>query len=74
MSSYRAQAQGSDLNLHFRFLSSSSLQSSAESSETPSQTEILVKGICKQAVSQAAADIRSYRPVEAIQRQGRTLC
>ena len=32
--------------------------------ETPSQTEIVITGIDKQLVGQAAAEIRSYRPPE----------
>jgi large subunit ribosomal protein L6 len=38
--------------------------------ETPSQTEILVKGIDKQKVGQVAADIRSYRPPEPYKGKG----
>ncbi len=40
------------------------------SAETPSQTEIVVKGIDKQAVGQAAAEIRSYRPPEPYKGKG----
>jgi len=38
--------------------------------ESPSQTEILVKGIDKQAVGQAAAEIRSFRPPEPYKGKG----
>jgi large subunit ribosomal protein L6 len=38
--------------------------------ETPSQTEIVVKGIDKQAVGQAAAEIRSFRPPEPYKGKG----
>ena len=38
--------------------------------ETPSQTEILVSGIDKQQVGQAAAIIRSYRPPEPYKGKG----
>jgi large subunit ribosomal protein L6 len=38
--------------------------------ESPSQTEIVVKGIDKQAVGQAAAEIRSYRPPEPYKGKG----
>ena len=38
--------------------------------ETPSQTEILIKGIDKQAVGQAAAEIRSFRPPEPYKGKG----
>ncbi len=40
------------------------------SAETPSQTEIVVKGIDKQAVGQAAAEIRSFRPPEPYKGKG----
>jgi large subunit ribosomal protein L6 len=38
--------------------------------ETPTQTEILIKGIDKQLVGQVAAVIRSYRPVEPYKGKG----
>lgn len=38
--------------------------------ETPSQTEILVKGADKQLVGQAAANIREYRPPEPYKGKG----
>jgi large subunit ribosomal protein L6 len=38
--------------------------------ETPSQTEIIVKGIDKQKVGQVAADIRAYRPPEPYKGKG----
>ena len=38
--------------------------------ETPSQTEILVKGVDKQKVGQVAADIRAYRPPEPYKGKG----
>lgn len=38
--------------------------------ETPSQTEILVKGIDKQQVGQVAAKIRDYRPPEPYKGKG----
>ena len=68
---YRAQAQGSDLNLTLGFSHPVVYKAPAGIKvETPSQTEILIKGICKQAVGQAAADIRSYRPVEPYKGKG----
>lgn len=68
---YRAQVQGSDLNLTLGF-SHPVVYKAPEGIkvETPSQTEVLIKGICKQAVGQAAADIRSYRPVEPYKGKG----
>jgi len=38
--------------------------------ETPTQTEVVVKGFDKQAVGQAAADIRSFRPPEPYKGKG----
>jgi len=38
--------------------------------ETPSQTEVVVKGIDKQRVGQVAAEIRSYRPPEPYKGKG----
>jgi large subunit ribosomal protein L6 len=40
------------------------------SAESPTQTEIVVKGIDKQAVGQAAAEIRSFRPPEPYKGKG----
>ena len=38
--------------------------------ETPTQTEIVVKGADKQKVGQVAAEIRSYRPPEPYKGKG----
>jgi large subunit ribosomal protein L6 len=38
--------------------------------ETPSQTEIVIKGIDKQLVGQVAANIRAYRPPEPYKGKG----
>jgi large subunit ribosomal protein L6 len=40
------------------------------SAESPSPTEIILKGIDKQAVGQAAAEIRSFRPPEPYKGKG----
>ena len=40
------------------------------SAETPSQTEVVVKGIDKQAVGQVAAELRSFRPPEPYKGKG----
>ena len=40
------------------------------SAETPTQTEIVIKGIDKQAVGEAAAKIRSFRPPEPYKGKG----
>ena len=68
---YRAQAQGNKLNLTLGF--SHPLIHDVPAGikvETPSQTEIHVKGIDKQAVGQVAAEIRSYRPPEPYKGKG----
>jgi len=68
---YRAQAQGDKVNLSLGF--SHPVVHSVPAGvkvETPSQTEIVVTGIDKQAVGQVAADIRSYRPPEPYKGKG----
>jgi large subunit ribosomal protein L6 len=68
---YRAQSQGKVLNLSLGF--SHPVEFSVPEGvtvETPSQTEILVKGVDKQKVGQVAADIRAYRPPEPYKGKG----
>ena len=68
---YRAQSQGSKLNLTLGF-SHPVVYEAPEgvSVETPSQTEILVKGSDKQKVGQVAAEIRAFRPPEPYKGKG----
>lgn len=68
---YRAQAQGKKLNLTLGF-SHPVVYNVPEGVEveTPSQTEIVVKGADKQRVGQVAAEIRSYRPPEPYKGKG----
>lgn len=68
---YRAQAQGDKLNLSLG-LSHPVVYALPEgvSVETPSQTEIVLKGANKEVVGQAAADIRAYRPPEPYKGKG----
>lgn len=68
---YRAKATGKSVNLTVG-LSHPVDYELAEglSAETPSQTEVVIKGIDKQAVGQAAAEIRSYRPPEPYKGKG----
>ena len=68
---YRAQAQGKKLNLTLGF-SHPIVHDVPEgvTVETPSQTEIVVKGADKQQVGQVAAEIRSYRPPEPYKGKG----
>jgi large subunit ribosomal protein L6 len=68
---YRAQAQGNVLNLTLGFSHPVAHKlPEGISVETPSQTEILVKGIDKQQVGQVAAEIRAYRPPEPYKGKG----
>ncbi|MDR9499191.1 MAG: 50S ribosomal protein L6 [Hydrogenovibrio sp.] len=68
---YRAQAQGSVLNLTLGFSHPVAHQLPAGITvETPSNTEIVVKGADKQAVGQVASEIRSYRPPEPYKGKG----
>jgi large subunit ribosomal protein L6 len=68
---YRAQAQGSKLNLTLGFSHPVAYEMPAGISiETPSQTEVIVKGADKQLVGQVAANIRGYRPPEPYKGKG----
>lgn len=68
---YRAQAQGSDLNLTLGFSHPVVHKIPAGIKvETPSQTEVVVSGTNKQIVGQVAADIRGYRPPEPYKGKG----
>ena len=68
---YRAAMQGRDVNLTLGF-SHPVLFKVPEgvSVETPTQTEILIKGADKQAVGQVAAKIRAFRPPEPYKGKG----
>ncbi|MDG2376530.1 MAG: 50S ribosomal protein L6 [Woeseiaceae bacterium] len=68
---YRAAAQGNKLNLTLGF-SHPVVYDVPEgiSVETPSQTEVVVKGTDKQKVGQVAAEIRRYRPPEPYKGKG----
>jgi len=68
---YRAQAQGDKLNLALGF-SHPVVQQMPKGIkvETPSQTEILVKGMDKQLVGKVAAEIRAVRPPEPYKGKG----
>ncbi|MDG1016081.1 MAG: 50S ribosomal protein L6 [Woeseiaceae bacterium] len=68
---YRAQAQGKKLNLTLGFSHPVVYEvPEGVTIETPSQTEILVKGIDKQSVGQVAAEIRHFRPPEPYKGKG----
>lgn len=68
---YRAQAQGKSLHLNLGF-SHPIVYRLPEgiTAETPSQTEIVLKGADKQALGQVAAEIRAYRPPEPYKGKG----
>ena len=68
---YRAQAQGDALNLTLGFSHPVVHKMPAGIKvETPTQTEIVIKGIDSQAVGQVAADVRAYRPPEPYKGKG----
>ncbi|MBY6203710.1 50S ribosomal protein L6 [Halomonas denitrificans] len=68
---YRAQAQGAKLNLQLGFSHPVEFEvPEGVTVETPSQTEIVVKGADKQLVGQVAAKIRAYRPPEPYKGKG----
>ena len=68
---YRAQAQGSKVNLSLGFSHPivHSLPDGVKA-ETPTQTEIVIKGVDKQKVGQTAAEIRAYKPPEPYKGKG----
>jgi large subunit ribosomal protein L6 len=68
---YRAQAQGTSLNLSLGF-SHPVVYSLPEGvkAETPTQTEIVIKGADRQKVGQVAAEIRAFRPPEPYKGKG----
>lgn len=68
---YRAQAQGDVLNLTLGFSHPVAHKMPAGVKvETPSQTEIIIKGIDKQLVGQVAAEVRAYRKPEPYKGKG----
>ncbi len=68
---YRAAVQGKNLNLTLGFSHPVSyLVPEGISIETPSQTEIIIKGVDRQKVGQVAAEIRGYRPPEPYKGKG----
>ena len=68
---YRAQAQGDKLNLSLGF-SHPVVHQMPEGVkvETPTQTEIVIKGSDKQKVGQVAAEVRAYRAPEPYKGKG----
>ncbi len=68
---YRAKASGNSINMNLGYSHpvDYSLPEGIKA-ETPSQTEIVIKGADKQRVGQVAAEIRSYRPPEPYKGKG----
>ena len=68
---YRAQAQGNKVNLSLGF-SHPIVHALPEGvkAETPTQTEIVIKGVDRQRVGQVAAEIRAYKPPEPYKGKG----
>jgi large subunit ribosomal protein L6 len=68
---YRAQAQGQKLNLTLGFSHPVEYRvPEGISIETPSQSEIVVRGIDRQRVGQVAAELRRFRPPEPYKGKG----
>lgn len=68
---YRAQAQGNKLNLALGFSHPVVYDMPAGVTvETPTQTEVVLRGANKQVVGQAAAEIRAFRPPEPYKGKG----
>jgi len=68
---YRAQAQGNKLNLTLGFSHPVVYEVPAGITvETPSQTEVVIRGNDKQRVGQVAAEIRRFRPPEPYKGKG----
>jgi len=68
---YRAQAQGMNLNLSLGFSHPVVYRlPDGVKAETPTQTEILIKGSDRQKVGQVAAEIRGYKPPEPYKGKG----
>jgi len=68
---YRAQAQGSVLNLTLGFSHPVEFKiPDGITIQTPTQTEIIIRGVDKQQVGEVAAKIRAYRPPEPYKGKG----
>lgn len=68
---YKAQAQGAVLNLDLGYSHPIKHQMPAGVTvETPSQTEVILKGFDKQVIGQVAAQIRAYRAPEPYKGKG----
>lgn len=68
---YRAKAEGNNLKLELGF-SHDVIHAMPEgvTATTPTQTEIIIKGVDKQRIGQVAAEVRGYRPPEPYKGKG----
>jgi large subunit ribosomal protein L6 len=68
---YRAKASGKSLNLTLGFSHPVDyVLPEGITAETPSQTEVVIKGADKQKVGQVASEIRAFRPPEPYKGKG----
>jgi large subunit ribosomal protein L6 len=68
---YRAQVQGDTLNLTLGFSHPVAYKlPGGVTATTPTQTEIVIKGVDRQLVGQVAAEVRAYRPPEPYKGKG----
>ncbi|MCW5598153.1 MAG: 50S ribosomal protein L6 [Nitrosomonas sp.] len=68
---YRVQAAGDTLNMNLGFSHPIAYKMPVGIRvETPSQTEIVIKGVDKQQVGQVAAELRAFRPPEPYKGKG----
>lgn len=68
---YRAQSKGKKLSLTLGFSHPIDYPvPDGVKIETPSQTEVVIKGVDKQKIGQVAAEIRAYRPPEPYKGKG----
>lgn len=68
---YKAQAQGKVLSLSLGFSHPVAFElPEGITAETPTQTEIVLRGADKQVVGQAAAKVRAFRPPEPYKGKG----
>jgi len=68
---YRAKVQGNVLNLSLGFSHPVDYQlPEGISAETPSVTEVILRGVDKQMIGQVAAEIRAFRPPEPYKGKG----
>ncbi|PKM22542.1 MAG: 50S ribosomal protein L6 [Gammaproteobacteria bacterium HGW-Gammaproteobacteria-14] len=68
---YKAQAAGKVLNLTLGFSHPVAYElPEGVTAETPTQTEIVLRGMDKQVIGQVAANVRAYRPPEPYKGKG----